>query len=374
MEREHWTANANAIQAAKTELAGITDKIASLQADNRVRERTIKDNTSLPAIKEAAMATWREQWKALNSSEYIPMVVTDSNEVCPTCGQMLPEEQVQAAQDKAKADFNRTKSEKLEAIQRDGKAAKERIDLVKAQNEVLARQIKDAEAQVALYDGQAKVIQARIDELAKQASAHATEPKYQAAQTKWDEIVEDIASLKVSNTGALAEITQEIKALDDQIGECELSLALIDMARKGQERVAELMAQERKLAAEYESLEKQLYLTEQFTRSKVRLLEERINSRFKLARFKMFNALINGGIEECCEVLYEGVPYSTALNNSARINVGLDIINALSEHYKFSAPIFVDNAEAVTQLLATTGQQIRLYVSEKDKALRIEAS
>ena len=131
---------------------------------------------------------------------------------------------------------------------------------------------------------------------------------------------------------------------------------------------------ERKLAAEYENLEKQLYLTEQFTRSKVRLLEDRINSRFKLARFKMFNALINGGIEECCEVLYEGVPYSTALNNSARINVGLDIINALSDHYKFSAPIFVDNAEAVTQLLDTSGQQIRLYVSSGDKALRIEAS
>ena len=370
MEREHWTANANTIQAAKTELTGITDATTDLSANNRNRQRTVRDNEAVITQLETQMATWRAKWKETNARAF----TCSASDTCPTCGQMLPEEQVQAAQDKAKANFNREKSETLEAIQKDGKTAKDRVDFAKADNEVLAAEIKEAEAQMAVLNNQAKEIQARKDELELQTAAHTTEPKYQEAQTKKDDIEKAIASLKVSNTEALAEITQEIKALDDQLGECERILAQIEQAKKGQERVAELKAQERKLAAEYESLEKQLYLTEQFTRSKVRLLEERINSRFKLARFKMFNTLINGGIEECCEVLYEGVPYSTALNNSARINVGLDIINALSEHYKFSAPIFVDNAEAVTQLLATSGQQIRLYVSEKDKALRIEAS
>jgi hypothetical protein len=116
-----------------------------------------------------------------------------------------------------------------------------------------------------------------------------------------------------------------------------------------------------------------MYLTEQFIRTKVNLLESKINSRFKLARFKLFDQQINGGLTECCETLYGGVPYSGGLNNGARINVGLDIINTLSEHYGFTAPIFIDNAEAVTQLIDTRGQQIRLIVSEQDKALRIVA-
>ncbi len=138
-------------------------------------------------------------------------------------------------------------------------------------------------------------------------------------------------------------------------------------------RITELEAQEKLLAAEFEKLEGELYLTEQFVRAKVGLLEDKINSRFEHARFKLFNVLVNGGIEEVCETLYRGVPYGSALNNAAQINVGLDIINTLSEHYGFSAPIWIDNAEAVVDLLPTKGQMIRLVVSGgADSALRVE--
>lgn len=73
-----------------------------------------------------------------------------------------------------------------------------------------------------------------------------------------------------------------------------------------------------------------------------------------------------------CETLYEGVPYGSGLNNAAKINVGLDIINTLSEHYGILAPIFVDNAEAVTKFINVDAQLISLVVSEKDKQLRVE--
>ena len=42
------------------------------------------------------------------------------------------------------------------------------------------------------------------------------------------------------------------------------------------------------------------------------LMEERINSKFKFARFKLFEEQVNGGLTETCETLYEGVPYSKA--------------------------------------------------------------
>ena len=126
------------------------------------------------------------------------------------------------------------------------------------------------------------------------------------------------------------------------------------------------------LPAEYERLEEELYLTEEFIRTKVNLLESKINSKFKYARFKLFSTQINGGLQETCETLYSGVPYGGGLNNAARINVGLDIINTLSEHYGLSAPIFVDNSEAVTKLIDVNSQVISLVVSEKDKQLRVE--
>ena len=74
--------------------------------------------------------------------------------------------------------------------------------------------------------------------------------------------------------------------------------------------------------------------------------------------------MINGGVEECCETLYNGVPYSTGLNTGHKIIVGLDIINTLSEHYGFRPPIFVDNAESVTDLPEMQAQVIRLVKPE----------
>jgi hypothetical protein len=92
-----------------------------------------------------------------------------------------------------------------------------------------------------------------------------------------------------------------------------------------------------------------------------------------MARFKLFNVLVNGGIEECCETTFNGVPYGN-LNNGARLNIGLDIINTLAEHFGFAPPVWLDNAESVVNILPTKGQQIRLVVSEKDKQLRVETS
>ena len=64
----------------------------------------------------------------------------------------------------------------------------------------------------------------------------------------------------------------------------------------------------------------------------------------------------------------------TQATHAARINTGIDIINTLAQQYGFLAPIFVDNAEAVTQLIETPAQVIRLVVSEADKTLRVDGA
>lgn len=77
-------------------------------------------------------------------------------------------------------------------------------------------------------------------------------------------------------------------------------------------------------------------------------------------------------LSEVCEVLGpDGAPYNGGLNNAARINTGVDIINTLSAHYGMTAPLFIDNAEAVNQLIDTPCQLIRLLVSETDNALKV---
>ena len=101
-------------------------------------------------------------------------------------------------------------------------------------------------------------------------------------------------------------------------------------------------------------------------------MESSINDKFEITKFKLFNVLINEGVEDVCIAMHNGVPYDSGLNNAARINVGLDIINALSKHYNFYAPIMIDNAESVTDVHETMSQQIQLEVSKEDKELTVQ--
>ena len=80
--------------------------------------------------------------------------------------------------------------------------------------------------------------------------------------------------------------------------------------------------------------------------------------------------LSNDGVTECCDTTFEGVPYND-LNNAARINIGLDIINTLSKQFGVSLPVFVDNAESVNELLPIDSQLIELQVTE-DETLKVE--
>jgi hypothetical protein len=103
------------------------------------------------------------------------------------------------------------------------------------------------------------------------------------------------------------------------------------------------------------------------------MLTEKINSKFALVRFKLFETLVNGALSETCVCTVAGVPFEGALNHGARVNAGLEIINTLARHFGFAPPVVIDNSESVTSLLPTVGQQIRLVVSAADKSLRIES-
>src|SRR5690606_8999363 len=154
-------------------------------------------------------------------------------------------------------------------------------------------------------------------------------PEYQAKQAMIEELRIQIGNLQLSTERAVSSAREEIRGYEAHIAELEREKAKFDLAKSTRQRIAELEQQEKELAEEFERLEQELYLLDEFTRSKVDLLESRINSKFRIARFKLFNTLINGGLEETCETMVDGVPYGS-LNNAMRHNVGLDIITTLS--------------------------------------------
>lgn len=111
-------------------------------------------------------------------------------------------------------------------------------------------------------------------------------------------------------------------------------------------------------------------LLDEFIKAKIRVLESKINSLFSSVTFKLFDIQINGGINEVCEPLVNGVPFSDA-NNAAKINAGLDIINTLSKYYETLCFVILDNRESVTEIIDTKMQVINLFVDGDAKELTL---
>lgn len=342
--------------------------INELQAEIDELERRVDWSEERIADKEKRMTVAREDWKIVNARTF----EFEQEDVCPTCGQALPKDQIDAARKKALSDFNVLKAGELEAITADGKAMATEIEELQAEIATLEKDAADFKRDLADAEKSKAEAEGRLARLEQQAAEIETGSAYTEKLEGRQVLLDAIAALQAGSDEELQKVLDEILTLDAQIKEVRADIAVFDARASGEARIKELGEEERALAAELETLEMEQNLCDEFVRAKVRMLDEKINSKFQLARFKMFNVLVNGGIEETCETMHNGIPWSTGMNNGAQINVGVDIINTLSEHYSFTAPIIVDNAESVTDITPTRAQLIRLVVSKPDKVLRIE--
>lgn len=295
-------------------------------------------------------------------------------DVCDTCGQSLPEGDVAAARERAEGHFNQHKAESLKATREKGQKLKRLADEWQAEIDLLTQKLEADRASLDAAATDADMAKATLEQMEAAVQDVDTDPAYIAKLKDKAAVEQKILELHSSSLSSLEAARTDLAALRTELQSMERKYASFGQVKESNARIAELKKQEKLLAAQYAELEKQLFLTEEFIRTKVRLLESKINAKFKHVRFRLFNVLVNGAVEETCDTLYgkDLVPYGQGLNRAAEINAGLDIINTLSEHYGFVAPIFIDNAEAVTELAETSGQQIRLIVSKPDKQLRVE--
>lgn len=305
---------------------------------------------------DARISESRAKWFDVNGETF-----TGGN--CPTCGQNLPTAQLTAS----KNAFEANKQKRLTAIQKDADTYKQmkadyekQLDQYKEEqtqheSEIakLTAQIKAAEnmtVEVKDMDGygeKAAGIRAWIDKL--QDDLHELS---QEAYAAGEGLRKDLAYINAQITEKMAIVSKKA-ALD-------YALVRIESLREDAAKAAEQLA----------VIEKWLYALEEFTRYKTSFVEDSINGLFRIARFRLFREQANGGIEDRCDVVVDGVPY-VGLNSGMKINVGIDIINTLAKAYGVTVPLFVDNAESVTALETADMQIIRLVVSENDKELRV---
>ena len=340
-----------------SELNNLSSKVES------TKHRLDTSNRDIQCI-ESVIDELMHQRQQVNEDAF----VMDIDEACPTCGQKLPAEQIQAAREKAETKFNLRKSKKLEELNQSIELKQQDIENIKKRDAGL----EPIETLEALIKAKELVKQTITDEIG-QLTAPVLDDDSIYADLKAEEFMLQM-KLDESNTDhseEIADIDKRIATTKEHRFNLETELNKYEEAKRIDTRVAELETQQAELATEKSKLDEAAYLMDEFIKAKVNMLEDVINSRFKLARFKMFNVMLNGNVEECCETTYKGVPYRS-MNNAARINVGLDIINALTSYFKVNAPVFIDNAEAVTEFVPVNSQTIKLIVDESEPQLVVK--
>lgn len=355
--KKQYSLKSNEYDSVVTEIHNMTSKLKD------VRRRRIDANKEIDYLQNTVNELSLE-FEAINKEAFA--IDIDTN--CPTCGQPLPDDQIKSSRDKAELNFNKQKSKRLEEIN----------NMIGLKNNAIANikeKLQELDAEAKNTDG-IDVKERRKADLINEIEL-LKPPVLEDDEVYSDLNAEELMlqmAIDEDNSDYSEEIAElEIKISDNKTERMKLEQELNKFAeiKRIELRVSELEAKQAELSEEKMKLDEASYLMDEFVKAKVNMLEESINARFKLARFKMFNVMLNGNVEECCETTYKGVPYRS-MNNAARINVGLDIINALTSYFKVNAPVFIDNAEAVTDFIPVNSQTIKLIVDESKPQLTVE--
>ncbi|MDU7069120.1 MAG: hypothetical protein E6343_14265 [Clostridium perfringens] len=345
----------NKLKQIRIELGKAECESQSNEYQINVRKNHIKDFEANLIIVEEGIKELRAKWKDIKSKNF-----EADNKICKYCEQELPLHEVEQLEEI----FNLNKSKELERIQqkaelgkREEETSKEKIDKLNSEILELKEKYEESYKKYKSLEEEERKIQTEIDNFIVPIDIN-FDGKVQL-EREIELVEEDIKNFKtVDNT----ELKAEKQVLKAELAQINSKLAAKENNERLKERIKELDAEEVELAQKVAKLEGQLFLCEEFTRTQVELSEGMINKKFKNIKFKLFKELINGGLEETCEIVKDGVTYSN-LNTAAQINAGIEIINVLSEHYGIKAVIFIDNAESINKIADTDSQLVKLTVS-----------
>lgn len=316
----------------------------------------------------------RNEYLTENAKEF-----TWNGSTCTACNRPLEGSLAMDAEDRARANYNTAKKNRLEEIQTQGKGIKSRIENneqgIANRNEA----IRTLQAEILQLTEQLESISNELHTIEKSLNDYYSENKAMKSTSdfltdEYHSLVKEIETLESSKP---EEVKVDIsgfeankKLIQNTLEELQKELGNRETIERINKRIEELKQQEKDLAQKIASAEGIEEACFTFSKARMELIESAINAKFDLVSFKMFEMQINGNEKEICETIYKGVPFQD-LNTAGKIQAGLDIINALSRHYNTYLPIFIDNRESVHWIPQLNAQVVNLIADATTPQLTV---
>lgn len=353
-------------------LADLQRNMKDIEAN---RDSTVEKIERAKAEKDALIA----DWKAAKAKEI--EAKTDCV-VCPifagkVCQDPDAAGRIEELNEKARQAFETSKANEIDDVNKAGKAK--------------AEFIKHLEQSLADYTEAVRTNQEKIDALTKDiadldqkinatAEVIPEQKNFQPVETNQIPGVADLNKQIADQEARANQVSTNVDTTDLQTAkagfmkdrdELVKKLATRDQIEKGKKAIADLEDMSKKISQQIADLEKEEFTIADFIREKIAECERRVNNRFKMVDWKLFDYTIDGGEKETCYPVNKenGTPIDVT-NTADMLNCGIDIVNTLSEFYGVCAPIFIDRRESVCDLIDTPSQIINLVVV-KDQDLTI---
>ena len=339
-----------------------------------------RHKAALAQAKKKYTGVLREKWDgdteltAIRGEEFDPALA-----ICPTCGQTLPEEQVETAKRKfefnkqsriskklgEKEQFEKNKRTKLEQITEDGNEASEGL---KTANETK----KEAEAAIEATKKEIASLALEIAETEKEAEKPIPEPDM-SGDEEYKAVCGKISALEESLNG-IGNGENDRILLSNNRHSLEAKLRDVEAKIKTQTARLEekannleaLQEEQKKLSQKQANIQQKVDQLTEYSIEKNKALAAVINPHFKHFQFQFLDYTQDGEPMETCRMICNGIDYANGLNHSDRILCDIDLVMGLQEMNDLRLPVWVDDTESVNsdRIPELDTQMILLKVSD----------
>ena len=307
--------------------------------------------------KQSYITSLQDDYKSEKAKKY-----TAKSEKCYACGQMLPKETVLKMMKK----FESEKEERLEYIKKTGKEVCAERDKLIASIDELKSKIADMEIQLTCNRGKLETLKKEFDT----TDVHA---KIDGINKEIEKLHNEKLSILMVSTN---EVDRKLREANSKISEIDRQLSMSDFNATIDMQIAELISMQRKFEQDKANCERILYQLDEFEQAKNNKLVNDINKHFEFVDFKLWETYKNGEYKPCCKATYKGKEYNISTNTGLELAMKLDVIRGLQKFYNQYYPVFIDNAECLSEetrkMIQMDCQTIWLSVSDGELTVRNE--